>query len=75
MAVTTIPLGSRLQLRLRTGFTEGGKPILRTRSYANLKSTAADEDLYQTGLELAGMQDHDLEIIRRINEMELEEAD
>ncbi len=73
MAVVTIPLGSRIQLRLRTGFTEEGKPILRTRSYANLKSSAADEDLYQTGLELVGMQDHDLEIIRRIDEMELEE--
>jgi hypothetical protein len=53
MAVTSIPLGSRIQLRLRTGFTQDGKPILRTRSYANLKSAASDEDLYQTGLEMA----------------------
>jgi hypothetical protein len=73
MAVTAIPLGSRLQLRLRTGFTQDGKPILRTRSYANLKSAASDEDLYQTGLELASMQEHALEIIRRVDEVELEE--
>lgn len=73
MAVTAIPLGSRMQLRLRIGFTQEGKPILRTRSYANLKSAASDEDLYQTGQELANLQEHDLEIIRRVNEMELEE--
>ncbi|HOA34878.1 MAG TPA: DUF1659 domain-containing protein [Bacillota bacterium] len=74
MAVTAIPLGSRLQLRLRTGLTQDGKPILRTRSYANLKSAASDEDLYQTGLELASMQVHALEIIRRVDEVELEEV-
>ena len=74
MAVTSIPLGSRIQLRLRTGFTQHGKPILRTRSYANLKSAASDEDLYQTGLEMVGLQQHALEIIRRVDEMELEEV-
>ncbi|NLA27464.1 MAG: DUF1659 domain-containing protein [Firmicutes bacterium] len=73
MAVTAIPLGSRIQLRLRTGFTEDGKPVLRTRSYANLKSSSSNEDLYLTGLELADLQEHDLEIIRRVDEMDLEE--
>ena len=74
MPVASSPLGSRLQLRLRIGFTEDGKPILRTRSYANLKSDASDEDLYQTALELAGLQVHELEIIRRVDEEELEEV-
>ncbi len=73
MAVTAIPIGSRIQLRLKTGYTEDGKPVLRTRSYANLKSSSSDEDLYLTALELVDLQDHDLEVIRRVDEMELEE--
>ncbi|HPU00719.1 MAG: DUF1659 domain-containing protein [Firmicutes bacterium] len=74
MPVSAIPLGSRLQLRLLTGYTEDGKPILRTRSYANVKPEATDEALYQTALDLAGLQVHTLEIVRRVDEMELEES-
>jgi len=47
---------------------------LRTRSYANVKPEATDEALYQTALDLAGLQVHTLEIVRRVDEMELEES-
>lgn len=75
MAVSATPLGSRLQLRVRLGYDLQGNPILRTRSYSNIKSTASHEDLYDTGTDLAAMQDHALEVIRRVDEMELEEGE
>lgn len=73
MAVTAIPLSSKLQLHVRIGYTDEGKAILRTRSYANLKPAASDQDLYDTGMEMSELQDHYLEVIRRVDETELEE--
>lgn len=75
MAVSVTPLGSRLQIRVRLGYDTAGNPILRTRSYSNIKSTASHDDLYITGTELAALQDHHLELIRRVDEMELEESE
>ncbi len=73
MPVNAVPITSRMQLRLRLGFDGEGNPILRTRSYNNISPVASNDDLYDTGMDLAGLQDHDLEIIRRVNEFELEE--
>jgi hypothetical protein len=75
MPVTVTPLGSRLQLRLTVGLDEGGNPIVRTRSYANIKPDASDEAVYLTGQDLAGFQEHSLESIRRVNEFELNEEE
>lgn len=75
MAVTATPLLSRLQLQLVVGSTPEGKPILRTRSYSNIKPEADNEALYQTGRELAGLQQHQLDIIRRVDEIDLEEEE
>ncbi|NLA10632.1 MAG: DUF1659 domain-containing protein [Firmicutes bacterium] len=75
MAVIATPLSSRLQLQVVVGTSLEGKPILRTRSYSNVKPGADHEDLYQTGQELAGLQEHQLEVIRRVNEFELEEEE
>ncbi|MGI6614471.1 MAG: DUF1659 domain-containing protein [Dethiobacteria bacterium] len=71
MAVTVNPLSSRLQLQLMTGSTPEGKPILRTRSFSNIKTDADNEDLLLTGQELAGLQQHQLEAIKRVDEVEL----
>lgn len=73
MAVTVTPLVSRLQLQLITGSTPEGKPILRTRSFSNIKTGADNEALFLTGQELAGLQQHQLDTIKRLDEMELEE--
>lgn len=75
MAVTATPLLSRLQLQVVIGTTPEGKPILRTRSYSNVKPDAGNEELLQTGRELANLQQHPLEAIRRVDEAELEEEE
>lgn len=75
MPVTATHLSTRLQLRLSLGFDGSGNPILRTRSYANIKPNAVNEDLFDTGEELASLQEHTLDVIRRVDELELEEEE
>ncbi len=72
MAVTIIPVQTRLQLRLQVGIDSQGNPKFGTRSFANLKPGADSEGLYQLGQALAGLQEHYLEAIRRVDEVELE---
>jgi hypothetical protein len=74
MTVSAVPLISRLQLRVRLGYDAGGNPIVRTRSYSNIKVDAGDQDLFDTGQDLAALQEHALEVIRRVDEAELEES-
>lgn len=74
MPITATLLGTRLQLRLRTGFDGLGNPILRTRTYANIKPATNNEDLFATGTELVSLQDHELDVIRRVDELELEDV-
>jgi hypothetical protein len=73
MAVTAIPLGTRLTLRLNTGLDENFNPVYRNRSWHNVKSTAVHADLFALGEELASLQVHTLDAIRRVDENDLEE--
>lgn len=74
MAVTAIPLGTRLTLRLNTGLDENFNPVFRNRSWHNVKSTAVHADLFALGEELASLQLHSLDAIRRVDENDLEEV-
>ncbi len=73
MAVTAIPLTARLQLRLNTGLDDNFNPIYRTRTYANIKASADNEDLFELAEEIGSLQLHTLEAVRRVVEYELEE--
>ncbi len=74
MAVTVIPMNSRLQLRLNTGLDEDFNPIYRTRSFSNVKTDAANADLFELAQEIGTLQIHTVDSIRRVDEVELEEA-
>ena len=73
MPVNTIPLSTRLQLRLNTGLDENFNPIYRTRSFSNVKPSADNEDLYALCQEIGDLQVHGIEAVRRVDEIELEE--
>ena len=60
MAVVTTSLGSRLQLIVQTGVDGEGNPVLKTRSYNRLKSSATDENVYDFAAIIAGLQKHPL---------------
>jgi hypothetical protein len=73
MAVISTPVNSILQLVLEKGMGENGKPILRTKSYNRVKTSAPDEDLMEVAKQLSGLQDYPVNAIRRVIETELTE--
>ena len=73
MAVTAIPVISRLQLRLNVGEDENFNPLYRTRSFANVKTDADNEDLFALASEISSLQIHPLNTVRRVDEYELED--
>jgi hypothetical protein len=72
MAVNVIPVTARLQLRLNTGLDENFNPVYRTRSFSNVKPGADNEDLFELAQEIGMLQVHNLEAVRRLDEVELE---
>lgn len=74
MAVEVTPLSSRLSLRMHTGTDGEGNPVFRTRSYSGVKPSAADQDVYDVALAIAGLQQHSVEEISRVNENGLAEV-
>ena len=73
MAVSVIPVGTRLTLRVNTGLDENLKPIVRNRSWHRVKPSATNVNLFELGEELGYLQVHTVEAVRRVDENELEE--
>lgn len=67
MAVTKVPGNSILRLVLHVGDSGSGSPILRNRSLNNVKSTAADQDIFDVATALAGLQEYTLNGITRVD--------
>lgn len=75
MPVIATPVDSSLQLILQTGVDENNQPILRTKSFARVKTSALDQDLMDVAKELAGLQIHPVSSVRRVVETELTEEE
>ena len=73
MSVVVIPLGTRMTLRLNTGLDENLNPVYQNRSWHNVKPTASHANLMELGQEIATLQVHTLDAVRRVDENELEE--
>jgi len=58
----------------QTGETPLGAPILRQRSFPNVKSSATDQDIYDVASAIYGLQDYSLIGVRRDNRFDLIEA-
>ncbi len=71
---TKVPYNSRLSLIFQTGTDPGtGAPILKTKSYTNVKSDASDDDVYSVANDLAGLQKYTLHEIQRTDRAKLTE--
>ena len=72
--VITIPRDSSLQFRLVVGTNpETGAPIINSKTFANIKSAALDQDAYDTATALIGLQKYTVDEIRLGQESQLTE--
>ncbi|MFV0358087.1 MAG: DUF1659 domain-containing protein [Bacteroides thetaiotaomicron] len=73
MAITKENLSSKLSIRSNYG-TVDGKDIIKSRTYSNLKATAADQDIYDTAVAISAIQDKPLQEVVRVETSILIEA-
>ena len=72
--VITVPRDSSLQLRLILGTNpETGAPIVQSKSFAKIKSTAVEQDVYDVAGALIGLQKYPVDEIRLEQEAQLTE--
>ena len=72
--VITVPRDSTLQFRLVVGTNPvTGAPIINSKTFANIKSTALDQDAYDTATALSGLQKYTVDEIRLERESQLTE--
>jgi len=63
--VITVPRDSSLQFRLVVGTNPiSGAPIINSKSFANIKSAALDQDTYDVATALTGLQKYPVDEIR-----------
>ncbi len=74
MAVEIRPLSTRIQIQLDQGVDLNGKKILRSKTLSNVKSNAADQDIYDVVEALTGLQTHLVDAIRKIAQSEMVNA-
>ena len=71
MPVTSSAKDSVLVVTYQTGLSVAGAPILRQRSFPNVKSDVLDQDVFDVAQALYGLQDYPLITVRRDNRFEL----
>lgn len=74
MAVTKSPIISTIRLSLIIGLNPQGGPILRQTSLNNVKTSAADQDLFDVASALVGLQEYQLDSIKRVDIADLAQA-
>jgi len=72
--VVTVPRDSALQFRLVVGSNpETGAPIVSSKTFNRVKSTAIEQDAYDVATALVGLQKYPLNEIRFEKEFQLTE--
>lgn len=71
MAFVKETIASRLVLVLETGLDDEDKPIYRTSSFSRVSPLAIDENVHAVALTLAGLQEHSLVTVRRVDDHDL----
>jgi hypothetical protein len=71
MAVNKIPGGTVLSLELQTGVDAQGNPVYRNKNLRSINPSAVDQDLYDVGQALAGLQEYTLSKISRVDSAQL----
>lgn len=74
MAVIASEKDTVLVVSYQAGSTPEGSPILRQRSFPNVKANALDQDVYDVATALYGLQTYPLIGVRRDNRVDLATA-
>ncbi len=74
MAVTNVPVEAVLQLVVQIGTDAGGNAILRTRTYNRVKTSAADQNVFDVAQALANLQTYSLNMVKLVSESDLIQA-
>lgn len=72
MAVSASALTTDLILVMDNGLGSSGQPLTQNRIYKNVKTSAADEDVYSVAQSLIGLQSKTSNAVQRRNTLELE---
>ncbi|MBP8718506.1 MAG: DUF1659 domain-containing protein [Candidatus Atribacteria bacterium] len=72
--VVVVPQDSALQLRMVTGTNpDTGAPIIESKTFNKIKSSALEQDVYDVATALVGLQKYPLDEIRLERESQLTE--
>ena len=74
MAVNSVDVGRNVVLEFQTGLDGSGNPILRKRSYSNVKSAAVAQDVYDTALAMGNLSAHTVNGVYDYKNLRLEEV-
>lgn len=73
MAVIALKEPSSLKVKFNHGANTNGKVIIKTKSFANVKPTALNDDLYEVASAVASLQEHDLYEVSKVDNTTLAE--
>ncbi|NPV27906.1 MAG: DUF1659 domain-containing protein [Firmicutes bacterium] len=71
MAVVVTPKASALEVIVEIGTDQSGNPIFRARRFNNVKPSATDQDVFDVAQLLGGLQNHPVNGIQRVNDVDL----
>ncbi len=71
MPVNSVVVSSALKLMVQTGVSDTGDPIIRSRSFNNVKPEADDEAVYNVAESLGELQQYPVHAIRKVIESDL----
>ncbi|HHY83787.1 MAG TPA: DUF1659 domain-containing protein [Clostridiales bacterium] len=75
MALESRPLNTRVQIQFNLGTDGNGKKLTASRSLSNIKPTALDQDIYDVVSALAALQTYPVEVIRKVAQADLVNAE
>lgn len=74
MAITTTPIGSELVLVMDNGIGAAGQQLVKNRIYSDIRSAAADADLFSVAQSLLSLQEKTSLGVQRRNLVEIQDV-
>lgn len=68
MAIVKTPESTKLTIKVQTGTNTSGQAVYRTRTYTNVKATAADSDVFSVAQEIGSLQSYPVHSIDRVDD-------